>query len=865
MRNLRDAGFAGPVMPVNPKYKAVQGVLAYPDIDALPQTPDVAVICTPPRTVPGLIAILGRRGTRAAIVLTGGLDRETDERGVSLQDAMLQAAGPYLLRVLGPNCIGLMVPGIALNASFAHTSPLVGKIALVTQSGAMVTAVLDYANSKRIGFSHFVSLGNSADVDFGDVLDYLGGDPGTRAILLYVESIRQARKFLSAARAAARNKPVLVVKAGRIAEGARAAASHSGAMSGSDEVFDAAIRRAGMLRVNTIPALFDAVETLARTRPLRGERLTILTNGGGPGVMAADALAMGGGRLARLSDETLRQLDGILPTNWSHGNPVDIIGDADAERHFRSLRVLLSDPETDAVLVIHAPVAVVSSKDVAEAVTKTARNADRNVLTCWLGRDAVANARLIAANAGVPSYDFPEHAIDAFLQMVNYRRNQKMLLETPLSVPEEFEPDVERARRVIETALRSGCKLLSEPEAKEVLEAYRIPIVIARVARNVDEAMRLAEELGFPVAVKILSPDITHKTDVGGVALDLETPEDVRAAVEGMARRLTEIHPAARLDGFSVQAMARRPRAQELIVGATTDPIFGPILMFGHGGTAVEVIRDRTVELPPLNTALARQMISRTRVSRLLAGYRDRPPADMPAICTTLMQISQLVADIPEIAELDINPLFADDQGVLALDARMRVEPTTVLGAERLAIKPYPKELEEHIEFAGRPLTLRPIRPEDEPQHRALFDRLAPEDVRYRFFATLRQLEHSQLARYTQIDYDREMVFIASARDSRGYGETLGVVHAVADSDNAQAELAIVVRPDLKGRGLGRILIEKMIRYCRQKGTGELVGEILAENRAMRHLAERLGFRISRVTEDETVHIRLSLSAPKSA
>jgi acetyltransferase len=674
MQNLLAGGFAGPILPVNPKHKAVAGVLAYPDVASLPLTPDLAVICTPPRTVPGLIAELGVYGVRAAVVITAGLDQERDQEGQSLQEATLAAAGATGMRLLGPNCVGLMVPGIGLNASFAHTQPLPGNIAFVTQSGALATVVLDWAKADGIGFSSFVSLGNGVDVDFGDVLEYLGNDAATQAILLYIESIREAQKFMRAAQRAARTKPIIAVKAGRVSEGAQAAFSHTGALAGADDLFDAALRRAGILRVETIEDLFTAVATLARTRPLQGDRLVIFTNGGGPGVMATDALVLRGGRLATLAAETVQRLDSFLPANWSHGNPVDIIGDALPSRYVQTLQTLLDDPGADAVLFIHSPSAIVPSHEIALELAPTIQAAGRNVLTCWLGRESTAAARHICAEAGIPTYDSPEDAVDAFLQMVHYRRIQAQLTEEGLPAPPvDLASNTTQARSVIKAALDAGRDLLTEPEAKTVLAAYGIPVVTTRFARTPDECATLAAELGGSLALKIVSPEITHKSDVGGVTLDLETPAEVRAAAVTMQHRVQEARPDATITGFSVQTMVRRPHAHELIVGVTTDPIFGPVILFGQGGSAVEVIGDRAVALPPLNLNRARDLVARTRVARLLAGYRNHPPADMAAICTTLLRVAQMVGDLPELCELDINPLLADEQGVLALDARVRV------------------------------------------------------------------------------------------------------------------------------------------------------------------------------------------------
>ncbi|MDB5729029.1 MAG: family N-acetyltransferase [Noviherbaspirillum sp.] len=860
LRNLTEAGFAGTILPVNPKYDTIDGHQVYPTVASLPSTPDLAVICTPPATIPDIVSALGERGTKAAIVITAGLGAVKNQDGVSMKEAMLAAARPHLLRLLGANCVGLLVPAIGLNASFAHTGALPGKLAFASQSGALVTGVLDWAKSRGIGFSKFISLGDSADVDFGDTLDYLAGDPDTHAVLLYIEDIRHARKFMSAARRAARSKPVIVLKAGRAPEGAKAAASHTGALAGADDVYDAAIRRAGMLRVFSTTDLFDAVEILAHSRPLVGEHLTIITNGGGPGVMATDALMSSRGKLAGLSAQTLERLDAILPATWSHGNPVDIIGDAPAERYTRSIEVLLQDTQSDALLFIHAPTAVVSSAEIAEKVAPLLRDSSQTAVACWLGGDAVARARSIFAEARIPTYDTPEDAVHGFMQIVQYRRNQELMMQVPPSVSSEFTPSFAVAQAVARDALSQGRSMLSEPEAKIMLAAYGIPVVETRIAHTAEQAVSAAREIGFPVAVKILSPEISHKSDVGGVALDLETPEAVQAAATAMHRRLSKLRPEATLQGFAVQTMARRPEAHELIIGVTTDPVFGPVILFGQGGIAVEVMDDNTVGLPPLNMVLARDMISRTRVSKLLAGYRNRPAADIDAVCRILIQVSHMVSDIPEIVELDINPLLADARGVIALDARVRVrQPDTAIGLERLAIRPYPQELEQWITWQGARVLLRPIKPEDGAEHIAFFTALDPEDVRFRMFAGMRELQPSQLARFTQIDYDREMAFIATRSRTGGGCETLGVARVIADPDNIQAEFAIIVRSDLKAQGLGTALMTKLIAYCCSRGTGEIVGEALAGNANLLNLAKRFGFDVHASPDNETMTLRLDL------
>ncbi len=849
------------LMLVNPRLHTLMGLPVYPDVASLPRVPDMAVIATPPATVPALIEALVARGARAAIVLTAGMDGDNGD-GRSYRQAMLDAARPAVFRILGPNCVGTLVPAVHLNASFAHTAALPGKIAFVSQSGALVTAVLDWAHARGIGFSHFVSLGDASDIDFGDMLDYLATDPQTSAILLYIEDVRNARKFMSAARGAGRNKPVLVLKTGRVPEGARAAASHTGALAGLDAVFESAIRRAGMLRVLSTEGLFDAVETLARAQPLRDEELIILTNGGGPGVMATDTLMLSGGRLATLPPETVAELNSVLPLNWSRGNPIDIIGDAPVERYQHALEILFRRHPDKPLLFIHSPTAIVPSADIARVIAPMIVQSRQHVVGCWLGAAAVAEARQIFSDAGIPHFGTPEDAVQAFMQVVEYRRNQQLLMQTPAAGTQHDPINRVAARAIIDAALAEGRSMLTEPESKALLEACHIPVVDTRIARTAGEAREMAMQIGLPVAVKVLSPDISHKTEVGGVVLDLNTPDEVEAAVQGMEQRLARLRPEARLNGFSVQAMARWPDAQELIIGITTDPIFGPVILFGQGGIAVEVLQDHAVALPPLNSVLARDMIMRTRVAGLLAGYRNRRPADIEAVCRVLIQVAHLAAELPEVAELDLNPLLADHHGVIALDARVKIHPASLRHPhERLAIRPYPQELEERVHWMGDQLLLRPIRPEDTDEHQRFFHSLDPLDIRMRMFVQIRELQPSQLARMTQIDYDREMAFIAVRKRADGSDETLGVVRGVADPDNEKAEFAIIIRSDLKGMGLGSMLMNKLIAYFRQRGTRQIVGEALSDNRAMMELMRDLGFELRSNPGEGTVELRYDLIA----
>jgi len=855
-RNLRGSRYAGALWPVNPKHATLDGVAVHPSIESLPEAPDLAVICTPPSTVPTLIAALGERGTKAAIVMTAGLDADT-------RRAMLAAARPHVLRVLGPNCIGALTPRIGLNASFAHTDALDGRLAFVSQSGALVTAVLDWAKARRIGFSYLISLGERADVDFGDLLDYLASEVHTRAILLYIESVEEPRKFMSAARAAARNKPVIVVKAGRAEAGARAALSHTGALAGSDAVFDAAIRRAGLLRVDTLDDLFVAAETLARFRSTAEGPLAIMTNGGGAGVLAADFAALHGVPLAELAPPVEQALDAVLPSTWSHANPVDIIGDAPAERYVATLRTLLGDPGTGAVLFMHAPTAIVPSADIARACAPLVREAAGRILACWLGDAAVAEARRILEDAGAADFQTPEDAVRAYAMLGTYRRNQALLLEAP-TARESAPPDTEGARRIVHQALDEGREALDEAEGKAVLEAYGIRTVpTVAVGVDVDAVVAAADRVGYPVVLKIRSRDIAHKTDVGGVQLGLADAMALRAAAAAMRARVQAAAPSARIDGYTVQPLVLRPLAQELIVGASVDAMFGPIVLFGQGGTAVEVLADRSIALPPLNGVLAREMIARTRVSKLLAGYRDHPPVRVDAVCDALVAIGQMLAELPELVELDVNPLWADGDGVIALDARVRVQPaSTRSGVERFAILPYPAELARTVTWAGQPLLVRPIRPEDEPLHRAFLASIDAEDMRLRFFSVRRELPRSQLARLVQIDYAREMAFIALRTRAGGESETIGVVRAVADPDNVEAEFAVIVRSDCKGLGLGQLLMNRIIEHQRAQGTQRLIGDILRENRPMRELCRRLGFRVDPAfTSGDAVRVVLDLGA----
>jgi len=864
--NLISGGFEGDIFPVSPNYKEIEGRRAYPNVDSLPKAPDLAVIATPPDTVTDLIEKLGCLGVRAAVVITAGFGEGESGKGKALAARMLESAGHHLLRIVGPNCLGIMVPGRGLNASFGHVHPLKGDIAFVAQSGAIQTSVLDWATSKGIGFSHFVSVGDMADVDFGDMLDYLATDFTTKAILLYIEAVTHTRKFMSAARAAARMKPVVVVKAGRHAESAKAAASHTGALAGADDVYNAAFQRAGILRVTDMQAIFDAVETLGKARRFSGDRLAILTNGGGVGVMATDVLIDKKGRLAELSPETIDRLNQVLPPTWSQNNPVDIIGDAPPDRYGDALKALLDDKAVDALLILNCPTAVASSTEAARTVVNTLKEsgpkaASRGVFTSWLGMDSAREARKIFAENKIPTYGTPADAVRGFMQIVRYRRGQEMLMETPPNIPEVFAPQKDRGQEIIDKALSQARPWLTETEAKAVLAAYQIPVVQTYEAETPERASEIAAELGGLVALKILSPDIVHKSNAGGVALNLASPELVKKTATVMRERIRALKPRAAIAGFTVQQMVQRPNARELIIGTSDDRQFGPVILFGQGGTAVEVIQDKAIGLPPLNMNLARELMSRTRIFRHLEGHYGKPPADLESIKLTLVKISQLITDMADIAELDINPLLADEQGVMALDARIRIVKSQIPASERFVICPYPNELEETLSLPdGQRLLIRPIRPEDEPAFQTLFSALSTDEIRFRFLHSMKTMSHKMAARLTQIDYDREMALVLCDPVVSEEFRLYGTVRYAADPDKERAEFAILIRHDMTGMGLGPMLMRRIIDYAKDQGIGEIYGEVLGENRPMLKICKAFGFKIrSDPGEPGTMIVSLTL------
>jgi acetyltransferase len=855
--NMTRGGFRGRLDLVNPRHSSIAGRRAHPSLSALPEPPDLVLVATPGPMVAAVVKEAARVGAKAAVVISA-LDRARADAAATREAA--RASG---LRVVGPNCFGVIAPHAGLDASFASRAALPGSLAFVSQSGALAAALLEWAYPRGVGFSGVVSLGDQMDVDLGDCIDYFAADLKTRAILLYVEAVVDVRKFMSAARAAARSKPVVVLKSGRHGEGAAAARSHTGALAGADDVYEAAFRRAGLVRVDDLDELIAAAETLSRFARLDGDRLAILTNGGGLGVLAVDRLMDLGGRLAPLGADTRRRLDEALPATWSHGNPVDIIGDADAARYAHAVRALLDDADVDAVLALNCPTALLPSREaaaaVATAVTQHRQAAARRkpVLAVWLGDQDESAA--VLREAGVPSFPTESEAVRGFMHLVRHRDGQVALMETPEAT--DFVPprNVLPLREGLRAAVKEGRRWLDPLLVDRVLGAYGIPTVPLRAAGTPEEAGAAAEPFlaqGRACAVKILSPDIVHKSDIGGVRLGLATREAVESAARDMLAKVAAQRPAARIEGVVVQPMEHRPGALELIAGLADDPTFGAVMLFGRGGKAVEVIKDRALELPPLDMRSARAMIARTRVARLMAGYRDVPPVDVTRVADVLVRLSALAADLPEVCEIDLNPLVADSKGVVALDARIAVGAPRAAGLAsgghpRFVIRPYPTAWEREVAADdGYRFRVRPVRPEDEALYRDFFAKVAPDDMRQRFFTPVKHISHAFVARLTQIDYARSMVLVALDLSRR---EMLGAVRLHADPDNADAEFAILVRSDLQGHGIGAALMRLIVDYARGQGTRRIVGQVLNENARMLALCRDLGFEIGTDPQDVTL------------
>ncbi len=853
-KNMLEGGFSGDVYPINPKRDEVQGQKAYASLEALGKPVDLAVITTPAPTVPGIIEDCGQHGVKAVVILSAGF-REVGPQGVKLEKAVLENARRYGIRFIGPNCLGIMRPDIGLNVTFNKGGARAGNVALVSQSGAICTAILDWAEPNGIGFSTVVSTGISADLDFGDVLDYLVNDPKTDSILLYIEGIHNARSFMSAIRAAARVKPVIALKVGRHATGSKAALSHTGALAGADDVFDAALRRAGAVRGMRIGNMFSNASTLDAGFRAKGERLCILTNGGGPGVMASDRAADLGIPMAELSEVTQARLNEVLPPTWSHGNPVDVIGDATAERYSAAVEACLADPGVDGLLVILTPQAMTAPQLVAEGIGKIAHKHNKPVLCSWMGQTQVAEGRRALVEAGLPTFHTPEAAVEAFASLTAYYRNQQLLLQAPGSIYQRVPPDVEGARLIIEGSLAEGRKVLSESESKAVLGAFHIPTARAVVVRSPNEALVQAESMGLPVALKINSPDITHKSDAGGVRLGINTAQGVRSAYNDIIQAVRRNRPEARIDGVTIEPMLQRPNGRELLVGISTDPVFGPVITFGAGGITVEVMGDRAVMLPPLNRFLVKDLIQRTKVAKMLNAFRHMPPADILALENVLLRVSEIACELPWVRELDINPLVVDETGAIAVDARVVVDYYSATRARysHMAIYPYPTHLVSRWQLPdGTDLVIRPIRPEDAEIEQEFVRGLSEQAKYFRFMQTIDELTPAMLARFTQIDYDREMAFIAVI-EKDGSEEEIGVSRYVTNPDMTTCEFALVVGDKWQRKGIAHRLMDALIETARMRGLKIMEGEVLASNHNMLSFVRSLGFSTNTSSEDPAI------------
>ncbi|MGQ0635105.1 MAG: bifunctional acetate--CoA ligase family protein/GNAT family N-acetyltransferase [Planctomycetaceae bacterium] len=863
LRNVIGAGYNGVVYPINPHREAVQGIHAYPTIAALPRVPDLAIICTPAKTVPGLIRECGEAGVLGVVILSAGF-REAGEQGRELELQMREEWRQFDgLRIIGPNCLGVMAPHVPLNASFAADAPQPGRIALISQSGALCTSLLDWAAQQNIGFSHFVSIGNMLDVGFGDLIDYFGEDPHTQSIILYVESISDARGFMSAARSFARTKPIVAYKAGRFAESAQAALSHTGAMAGEDAVCDAAFQRAGIERVFDMGEMFDCAELLARQKLPRGPRLAIVTNAGGPGVMATDTLVSLRGELAPLGRTTLERLDAALPAWWSHGNPIDVLGDAPPARYAQAVQVALADGQVDAALAILTPQAMTDPTATAAQVASVAARVSKPLLAAWIGGKRVREGDRLLSEAGVPTYPTPEGAVNAFMHLVSYARNLETLYETPRDVPLSFALDHTALQARFNELLSRSADVLSEGDSKSLFEVYGVSVARAIAAATPDEAARVAAEIGYPVVLKILSPAITHKTDVGGVALDIRNEEGLRRAYALMLERVRAKRPEAAISGVTVQRMIDRTGGTELIVGMKKDATFGAVMMVGAGGITAELYRDRALGLPPLNERLAHRMLSGLRSWPLLQGYRGRPRADLDRLIETLIRLSYLVAHHPEISEFDVNPLCVSADEVLALDGRVvidrRVLEHPVRPFAHLAIRPYPEEFVRRDVLAdGRPVTFRPIRPEDEPLWLELVAACSPETLHARFHYLFKSPTHEVASRFVFLDYDRELAIMAEIEDE-GRKRFVGVGRLAADANHDTAEYAVLVADAWQNQGLGLKLIDNCLDIARCWGVKRIVAETTLGNPRMISIFETRGFRVERNLRDGLVVVDKAL------
>ena len=863
VKNFTQSGYTGKVYFINIRKPEILGVKTYKAVDQIPEPVDLAIIATPAKTVPDVMEECGKAHVKGVIIVSAGF-KETGTAGKALEDKIFEVAKKYEIRVIGPNCIGIIRPRTKLNATFLDKMPKPGNVAFLSQSGALGSAILDWAIHENIGFSNFVSVGSMIDVDFGDLIDYFGSDPKTKSILMYVEGITEARKFMSAARHFARTKPIIVVKSGKFAESAKAAASHTGSLSGSDDIYDAAFKRAGIVRVNEIADLFNSAEVLG-TQPLpKGPRLAVITNAGGPGVMATDSLIDLGGKLAKLSQKTMDSLNQVLPPFWSHGNPIDVLGDAKSERYKVALEACLNDENIDGILIIFTQQAVSESVEIAKNIVELVRNKtyqNKTILTSFMGFGAVQEANTILNANNIPTYSTPEQAIKTYMYMYNYQRNIDLLYQTPEELPVDASPPKRPITVQLRNAAFEGREVLTEEEAKKVLKYYNFPVVRTALANNVEEAVGFAQDMGFPVVLKILSPQIIHKSDAGGVVLNVNSPKEVRETFEILIQRATAYNPNAHIIGVTVQPMIEK-KGYEIIIGGKTDPVFGPVILFGMGGVGVELFKDYSIGLPPLNTTLIRRMMEETKVYQLLKGYRNSPPVDLKKLDETILQFSQLLVDFPQIKEIDINPLLINETDACILDARIVIDKDKVCKKfephEHMVISPYPKKYEIlWLLKNGQEVLLRPIKPEDEPMWLEMFQSFSEESIRYRFFQMLKDTPHEVRVRYCNVDYDREVAIVAEMVEN-GKKKILGVSRVSIESDGKSSEMAFIVSDYWQGLGLGTKMVDYVLDIAKEKGVENVYAIMLPDNYRALTLTKKMGFNIEYLS-DNTVKATLDL------
>jgi len=857
MENLIKSGFPGIVYPVNPNHKIIGKQTAYPSIQDIKAPIDLVIISTPIVTIPQIVKNCVNLEAGGVVIISAG-GKETGAKGKEVETAIKNEIKDSGLRVIGPNCLGIICGKAALNASFARRMPLKGKMAFISQSGAICTSILDLSIKEQFGFSYFISLGSMLDVDFGDIIDYLGGDPEVSSIVMYIEGLSRFRNFMSAARAVSRVKPIIALKSGRTLAGARAAVSHTGSMAGEDAVYDAAFRRAGIVRVKTFEELFDCSELLAKQPRPKGSGLAIITNAGGPGVMAADALSDYGVEPAGLLPETAQKLEAILPSYWNCGNPIDILGDAAAKRYKQVVEICLNAREINGLLIMLSPVAQVDSADIAESIISVLEGKKFPVITSWIGGIDVEAGRKIFNKAGIPTFDTPERAVRAFMDLDLYVKNIELLQEIPSKFPGKLEFDRKKAKELVSTKLRSGEFSLTEIDSKTLLAAYGIPVNPTTKALSAKEAADKAETIGFPVVMKINSKDISHKTDAGGVALNIKNRAEAMNFFADIIYRAEQYSPEAMIEGVTLQPMISNVD-YELILGAKKDNDFGPVILFGMGGTMTEIMKDTSIALPPLNRLLARRLMEQTRIYSVLKGFRNYPPADLAFIEEILIRLSQLVTDIAEIEELDINPLVIKQGKICAVDARVVLKPADRPAPLHLVISPYPNQHEETITHAdlGR-LLIRPIRPDDAPLLENLFNTLSPQSVYYRFFGYLKRLPHTMLARFTQIDYDREIALVALSNTKDGE-IMLGVARVITQINRKHAEFAVLMGDPWQGKGIAAELLKRCLTIAKEHGIEKVWGMVLYENTQMLSLSKKIGFTIKKNPEDGVYELNLDL------